>query len=70
MQLPKVPSDHKFIFVARNNEGTEAFCLWESVSVDKLKGYMEPIWGPFGKNEYFEIDPAKSANLPTPVLSK
>jgi hypothetical protein len=47
-----------------NTDGTRAVCLWETGSVETMKGFLEQAVGAFSKNEYFEVAPDKAMGLP------
>ena len=67
-KLPKLPDGFKVIAHVASKDGKSAFCLWECESVDKLKGFMEPIWGgALARNEYFEADTANCSGVPVPA---
>ncbi|MBI4249044.1 MAG: hypothetical protein HY611_06030 [Elusimicrobia bacterium] len=68
-ELSKLPAGITLVSSVANKEGNSAFCLWEVNSVKTLKNFMEARFGsPLSINEYFEVDPSKSINLPTPAL--
>ena len=66
VELPKLPDGYKVVTAVSNKEGTNAFCIWECESVDKLKAFMQPIWGgALANNNYFEVDAEKAIGIPT-----
>ena len=45
-------------------DGSMAFCLWETGSMQALRDYLDPATANVLENSYFEIDSAQSLGLP------
>ena len=41
-----------------------AVCLWEAMSVDALKGFLDPLIGQSSRNTYYAVDSTKAMGLP------
>ena len=59
-----IPADVKLHQTVTSNDRSTAICLWEAVSVDRVKEILEPLLGQVSKNEYIQIDPSSSMGLP------
>src|ERR1035437_7574043 len=46
-----------------------AVCLWETNSVDALKGFLEPLSAQSSRNAYYTVDSTKAMGLPTLVAA-
>jgi hypothetical protein len=47
-----------------SKDGAAAFCVWETGSMDALRGYLDPATAGVAENTYFEIDGAHAMGLP------
>ncbi|HEY6762368.1 MAG TPA: hypothetical protein VI318_22905 [Baekduia sp.] len=45
-------------------DGTAAFCVWETGSLDALSGYLDPATAGVAENTYFEVDGEHAMGLP------
>jgi hypothetical protein len=62
-----IPAELKLSQSVTSEDRSTTICLWEASSVDKVRGFVEPLFGQVSKNEYIPIDPKNSIGLPTPV---
>jgi hypothetical protein len=46
-------------------DATAAVCLWETGSIDALRGYLDPATAGVMENRYFEVDGEHAFGLPT-----
>jgi hypothetical protein len=60
-ELPEGTSLHSAI---PNEDGSRAVCLWESESVDTVRGIVEGGAGHVSRNEYFEVNAENAVGLP------
>jgi hypothetical protein len=63
-KVAQIPHGIKLLQSFPNISADRGVCLWETESVEKLKGFMEPLFGPFSRNTYYEVDVAKAVGLP------
>ena len=61
-ELPEGTTLHSAI---PNEDGSRAVCLWESGSVDTVRGIVEGAAGHVSKNEYFDVNAENAIGLPT-----
>jgi len=47
-----------------NEDGSRAVCLWESGSVDTVRGIVEGAVGHVSRNEYFDVNAQNAIGLP------
>jgi hypothetical protein len=47
-----------------NATGSRAVCLWEAESLGAVRDLVEATVGPYGTNEYFEVDARNALGLP------
>jgi hypothetical protein len=59
-----IPADVKLHQTVTSDDRSTAICLWEASSVDRVRGFLEPLLGQFCKNEYVSIDASSSMGLP------
>ena len=45
-------------------DGSMAFCLWETGSIDSLRGYLDPATAGVTENAYFEVDEDHAIGIP------
>jgi len=45
-------------------DGSAAVCLWETQSMDALRGYLDPATAGVTENAYFEVDSEHAMGLP------
>ncbi len=45
-------------------DGSAAVCLWETGSIDALRGYLDPATAGVTENAYFEVDSEHAMGLP------
>jgi hypothetical protein len=45
-------------------DGSAAICLWETGSIDALRGYLDPATAGVTENAYFEVDGEHAMGLP------
>jgi hypothetical protein len=50
-------------------DGSVATCLWQSDSVDTLRGYLDPATAGVAENTYVEIDEETAVGLPEPAAA-
>ena len=62
-----LPQGLKGLMYLPSVDGRNADCVWEANSVEALKSFMERETASGAKNEYFQIDDAKSFGLPSRV---
>lgn len=65
--VPKVsdaPSGIKVLQFFPSKDKNHAVCLWEAISVDVLKDYLEPLTAKSSRNIYFEVDNKEAIGLP------
>ncbi len=62
-----VPAEVTLHSTYPSSDGRHATCLWEAESVDAVHDFLEPILGPYGRNDYFEVDPQHRGALGLPV---
>ena len=60
-ELPEGTTVHSTI---PNEDGSRAVCLWESGSVDTVRGIVEGAAGHVSRNEYFEVNAENAVGLP------
>jgi hypothetical protein len=60
-ELPEGTTLHSAI---PNEDGSRAVCLWESESVDTVKGIVEGAVGHVSTNEYFDVNAQNAIGLP------
>ena len=61
----KIPAELKLSQSVTSEDRSTTICLWESPSLDEVRGFVEPLLGHVSKNEYLPIDPKNSMGLPT-----
>lgn len=61
-ELPEGTTLHSAI---PNEDGSRAVCLWESGSVDTVRGVVEGAVGHVSRNEYFEVNAENAVGLPS-----
>jgi len=47
-----------------STDGSTAVCLWQTDSIDSLRGYLDPATEGVSENTYFEVDEQRSMGLP------
>jgi hypothetical protein len=47
-----------------SKDGAAAFCVWETSSMDALRGYLEPATAGVTENTYYEVDGEHALGLP------
>ena len=47
-----------------STDATAAICLWETDSIDELRGYLDPATAGVMENRYFEVDSEHALGLP------
>ena len=52
-----------------STDATAAVCLWETDSIDALRGYLDPATAGVMENRYFEVDSEHALGLPTPAAA-
>lgn len=64
--LPNLPEMgvSKVIQVMPNPDMSEATCLWEADSIDKLEAYLRDKVGSMSSESYHEINEANAMGLP------
>lgn len=62
--IEKIPPDLKCPQYVTSDDRSTTICLWEAPSVEKVRGFLEPLLGRVSKNEYIPIDPTNSTGLP------
>jgi hypothetical protein len=60
-ELPEGTTLHSAI---PNEDGSRAVCLWESGSVDTVRGIVEGAAGHVSKNEYYDVNAQNAIGLP------
>jgi hypothetical protein len=45
-------------------DGSMVFCVWETPSIDTLRGYLDPTTAGVLENTYFEVDSDHALGLP------
>ena len=45
-------------------DGSAAFCVWETGSMDALRGYLDPATAGVTENTYYEVDGQQAMGLP------
>jgi hypothetical protein len=60
-ELPEGTTVHSTI---PNEDGSRAVCLWQSGSVDTVRGLVEGAVGHVSTNEYFEVNDQNAVGLP------
>jgi hypothetical protein len=45
-------------------DGSAAFCVWETGSMDALRAYLDPATAGVTENAYFEVDSQHALGLP------
>lgn len=63
--LADLPEDVILHSTYAKADGSEAICLWEVASMDKLRNLMDAVTEGISRNEYLAVDPQRSRNLPT-----
>jgi hypothetical protein len=51
-----IPSQLKLHHTFPTPDGDRAVCIWEADSVDAVRNYLEPLFGPVSRNEYFQVE--------------
>jgi hypothetical protein len=46
-------------------DGSQLFCVWETPSIEALRGYLDPATAGAVENSYFEVDSEHALGLPT-----
>ncbi len=62
-----LPPAFRLLQTFPTRDGTHAACIWEAASVDALRGMLEPLVGPYSRNEYFEVENREGVALPSGV---
>ena len=47
-----------------SKDGSAAFCVWETRSLDALRGYLDPATAGVTENAYYEIDSEHALGVP------
>ena len=47
-----------------SKDSSSAVCLWESDSIDTLRGFMDGMTAEAADNSYYEVDTERSMGLP------
>jgi len=47
-----------------SKDHSEAVCLWETDSIETLRGYLDPATAGASENTYFEVDAQQAMGLP------
>lgn len=68
--LADLPEDVILHSTYAKADGSEAICLWEVGSMDKLRNLMEAVTQGISKNEYLAVDPQRSRNLPPTRMAR
>jgi hypothetical protein len=50
-----LPPELKLPINGATNDHSNAICIWEGPSVKAIQEFVDPIVGPYSKNEYFEM---------------
>jgi hypothetical protein len=63
--LPELPVDgvQRIIQVMPNGDMTEATCVWEADSIEKLDGYLRSKVQDWSKETYHEVNTAQAMGL-------
>jgi hypothetical protein len=51
-------------------DGSMVFCVWETPSIDALRGYLDPATAGVTENTYVEIDGSHSIGLPASAAAR
>jgi hypothetical protein len=62
--LAELPAGTTLHSAIPNEDGSRAVCLWESGSVDTVRGIVEGGAGHVSTNEYFEVNAENAVGLP------
>jgi hypothetical protein len=60
----KLPEGTALHSVIPNDDGLRAVCVWESDSVDTIRGIVEGAVGNVSTNEYFSVNEQNAIGLP------
>jgi hypothetical protein len=61
---PQGPAAPRLHAAYPSNDKTEGVCLWESDSLDALRGSLDTLVGDAAENTYFEVDADVAVGLP------
>ena len=62
-----LPPQFKLLQTFPTRDGTHAACVWESASIDALRGLLEPLTAHVSLNEYYEVENREGVALPSGV---
>jgi len=67
--LAELPEGTTLQSAIPNEDGSRAVCLWESDSVDTVRGIVEGAAGHVSTNEYFDVNAQNAIGLPVPAAA-
>jgi hypothetical protein len=50
-----------------SSDRTEAVCLWEADSVDRVRDYLDSLVGEASENAYFQVGTDDAVGIPEPI---
>jgi len=64
--LPELPAEgvHRVLQVMPNSDMTEATCVWEADSIEKLDSYLRSKVQDWSKESYYELNNAAAMGVP------
>ncbi len=66
---PNLPSGVQLHHCLPNRDGSQAVCVWEADSVERVRDIVEGAVGEVSSNEYFEAEGQQGINLPSGVAA-
>jgi hypothetical protein len=64
MQAGRLPEGLKGLMYLPSADGRQADCLWEAVTLENLKSFIDRKVGNAARNEYFQVDDHAAVGLP------
>ena len=67
--VPHLPGHLKLHQCFPTRDGSRAVCVWEGISVDVVRKYVEQQVGSMSSNEYFQVENSDAIAFPSGLTS-